>query len=225
VRYWHGFYYVEALNSNAYSCTGRTQAVAYGEAQSREALGGNGASLDLAGNFYLPAGWHASLIMQNFGFISWQKKTRLRQAQFSLLADNIEHLLEKNSDVDSVVSSSSSTTDIAGFRVNLPALLRLGLHHSTQYSIWTLEWQQSLTNALAAYSRWRLALATEQQLTGFLALRAGFFAGGSAKAGFSFGAGLTFGAFRWDVAMLAAEGPAPGSIKGLELAQSCSIGL
>lgn len=221
LKYVHGEYYSHILHSKARTITRLSSAEAAGELSMRTATGGNGISLDIGMTVIVNEKLHLSLCADNLlSSVNWNHNPQQALFDFELFAPEVGELLIQSDAVDSIFISNDSTFDIHAFSTTLPQSLRLGAMYKITRFVLTAELYQGFAKTAFTSTLPRMALGSEYTPAKWLRLRLGQTIGGEQFYMFSYGFGLVFGPFRWDISGRSIRGFPIGAAKGIGAATS-----
>jgi Family of unknown function (DUF5723)/F plasmid transfer operon, TraF, protein len=218
LKYLRGLGIERILENEGSVTTGEFGFQGDGQLAVQTASGGSGYAVDLGAAVKLSKAYTAGLCVKNIiSTITWDKTTEEHGFLFAF-----DTLTLDNMDQDFVVSDDYSIP-ISSFKTSLPPVASLGLAKTTGSIVWGLDWEQGLKSQPGTSTKPRLSAGVEWSPIGILPLRAGYSTGGSRNSGVSFGAGLAFAFFNFDVAAVAGSGGTMYSAKGITVAVSTGL--
>ncbi len=185
----------------------------------RTALGGSGFGLDVGAAYKLNDRYTVGLTFENLmGVINWNKNTEEHGYHFefdTLTIDNMED--------DSIVVDEDWSEEIAGFKTNLPVVLKAGIASTKGKLNWAVDYIQGFKTGAGVSTKSKIAIGAEYRLIGLLPLRAGYSVGGGHGPAVSGGLGLDFSLLYIDLAVSNHSFMSFNNAKGLHFAVATGI--
>jgi hypothetical protein len=180
--------------------------------------GGSGFALDLGVAVFFDRSWYFSGAWQNaYSKLIWDGETELRIFSFDM-EPTTAHGYADSTINDSLITSSDTTVAAESFSSDLPSTMKLGLAKQFPKFLVSLDWEQALESRPGTGVNPRVAAGVEYRPTNFLPLRAGMSTGGRQGSLYSFGFGLHFGSYHFDIAVANSGSPFPTHTKGARFA-------
>lgn len=218
-KYVRGLAIEEVLKLEGLAATYESGYAGEGQMIARTATGGAGYAVDLGAAFRLNNSYTAGVAIRNaFSSISWTNEPELHSYTFSFDTMTVDNMDED------YVTSEDTTAEIASFTTSLPRVLTLGIANTSGRLKWAIDWQQGFEDQRAGSStKPHLSVGAEWSLISLLPLRAGCATGGDGGSAFSFGSGLHFLGFYFDVAAVSGASFSAYSAKGTSVAVSTGL--
>lgn len=217
-HYLRGLAYQKILESDGGIVTTDTGFVGSGSMLMRTALGGSGYATDLGLSVRFEENWYFSAAWQNaFSKLTWNNETEEMLFTFDMQPITIEAMAD-SAESDSLVTSSDTTYSVDSFGSTLPSVFKLGLARKYHNMIWSVDWAQGFSDRPGLGVNPRISAGFEYKPIGFLPLRTGFGFGGDQGTVYSFGFGLHFGPFNFDLGLANSGSPLPSHTKGAKVA-------
>lgn len=162
--------------------------------------------------------WYFSAAWQNlYSKVKWNRDNEERLFTFEMDNVTVEAM------ADSTLSDSLVTTDeiryaVDDFSSTLPPVIKLGLAKEYDRMTWSVDWVQGLADRPGQGVNPRISAGFEYLPLKFLPLRTGFGFGGGQGSVYSFGFGLHFVPFNFDLGLAGLGTPWPAYTKGVKLA-------
>lgn len=222
-HYLRGLAYQKIVEAQGGVATTDTGFVGNGTMRMRTALGGSGLSFDAGLALRFNQSWYFSAAWQNlYSMLQWNSDTEETLYMFDMQPITIEGAADSTQS-DSLVTSSDSTYSVGAFKSDLAPTVRLGLAKRYRKLTWSLDWSQAIASRPGQGINPRLAGGIEYLPLNFLPLRAGAAFGGNKGSLYSFGFGLHFGPYNFDLGMANSGTPWPANTKGFELAVAMGL--
>jgi hypothetical protein len=217
-HYLRGIAYQKILESEGGVVTTDTGFVGDGRLLMRTARGGSGLAFDLGLAARFEDSWYFSAAWQNcFSKLFWNTKTEEMLYTFDMQPVTVESAADSLLN-DSLVTTADSTYSVDGFSSDLPSVIQLGLAKHYEKLTWSLDWSQSLASRPGHGINPRIAAGIEYRPATVIPLRAGMAFGGNQGSIYSFGFGLHFGPYNFDLGLANSGSPVPTDTKGARLA-------
>jgi len=217
-HYLRGIAYQKILESQGGVSTTDTGFVGSGSMTMRTALGGSGYAIDMGLAVRFLESWYFSAAWQNaYSKLIWNTDTEETYFMFDMQPITIESASDSTMS-DSLVTSSDTTYSVESFSSDLPSVVKLGLARQYKKLTWSIDWSQALTIRPGQGINPRIAAGLEYRFISQLPLRAGMALGGNLGSTYSFGFGLHFGPFNFDLGVANSGSPIPTDTKGAQLA-------
>ncbi len=217
-HYLRGLAYQKILESDGGVVTTDTGFVGSGSLLMRTALGGSGFATDLGVSVRFEENWYFSAAWQNaYSKLIWDNETEEMLFTFDMQPITIDAMAD-SAESDSLVTSSDTTYSVDAFGSTLPSVFKLGLARKYHNMIWSVDWAQGFANRPGQGVNPRISAGFEYKPLGFLPLRTGFGFGGDQGTVYSFGFGLHFGPFNFDLGLANSGSPLPSHTKGATVA-------
>lgn len=218
LHYLRGIAYQKILESDGGVVTTDTGFVGDGYLLMRTALGGSGFAADLGVSVRFEESWYFSAAWQNaYSKLIWNNDTEETLFSFDMQPITIDAMAD-SAESDSLVTSSDTTYSVDSFGSTLPSILKLGLARKYHNMIWSVDWVQGFSNRPGQGVNPRISAGFEYWPLGFLPLRTGFGFGGDQGTVYSFGFGLHFKPFNFDLGLANLGSPLPSHTKGAKVA-------
>jgi len=189
----------------------------------RSSLGGSGMAFDLGVAMVFAEKWVFSASWQNmYSRINWNRDNEEMLFTFHMDPINYDNLADEEIS-DSLVTSTDTTYDVAGFTSTLPSVIKLGISRSYKKLTWALDWEQGVSSGASQAVTPRIAAGLEYRLVGFFPVRIGTAFGGDRGTIYSTGFGFKFGPFRLDTAIANNGALNPGSTRGASFALAMGL--
>lgn len=218
VHYLRGIAYQKVIDSQGGVATTDTGFVGDGSLTMRTAMGGSGFAFDMGLAVRFKESWYFSAAWQNaYSKLMWNKDTEEILYTFNMLPVTVESASDSTLS-DSLVTTNDTTYSVAGFSSDLPSIVKLGLSKQYRNLTWAVDWSQALASRPGQGVNPRISAGVEYRPLNYLPLRAGMALGGNLGSTYSFGFGLHFSPFSFDLGMASSGSPWPSNTKGLQLA-------
>lgn len=217
-HYLRGFIYQKIVDSQGSISTTDTGFVGDAHMSVLSAEGGSGYAVDLGLAVRFDRTWHFSAAWQNaYSRLVWDKETEMKIYTFNMEPVTASDIADSAAS-DSLITSSDTTLAADPFSSDLPSTMRLGLAKEFKKFLFSFDWEQALEARPGTGVNPRLAGGLEYKPLKFLPLRAGMSTGGRQGSLYSFGFGLHFGPYHFDIAVANSGSPLPTHTKGARLA-------
>ena len=218
LHYLRGLAYQKILDSEGGIATTDTGFVGSGSMTMRTALGGSGFAFDMGLSVRFEESWYFSAVWQNtYSKLVWNKDPEISYFSFDMQPLTIEAASDSTLS-DSLKTSSDTTYAADNFSSDLPPMIKLGLAKHYNKLTWSFDWSQALATRPGQGVNPRVAAGLEYRPHKYFPLRVGMAFGGNQGSIYSFGFGLHFGPFNFDLGMANSGSPMPSSSKGTQLA-------
>ncbi len=213
VRYLRGLGYEEVTELNGQATTLVTGFEGQGCLTARTATGGSGYSVDLGSTLRLSKSYTVGVMLYNaVSHMRWNQGTKEHRYTFAF-----DTLTLANMDADSLINSTDTTVPINSFSTTLPAVIRVGLAHTTGKLLWAIDWEQGFERGAGTSATPRVSAGGEYRLIHFLPVRAGFGTGGRTGTTYAGGLGFDFSLVYLDIAVGNYSAASAASGKGLSV--------
>lgn len=217
-HYLRGIAYQKIIQSEGGVITTDTGFVGGGSMTMRTALGGSGMAFDAGLSVRFNQSWYFSAVWQNmYSKLVWNNETEEMFFTFNMEPITIEAASDSTLS-DSLVTSDDTTYSVESFPSDLPSMVNLGLAKQFRKLTLALEWSQALATRPGQGINPRIAAGVEYRPLKYFPFRAGMSLGGNRGSLYSFGLGMHFGPFNFDLAMANSGSPIPTNTKGAQLA-------
>ncbi|UCE67105.1 MAG: hypothetical protein JSU85_03575 [Candidatus Zixiibacteriota bacterium] len=217
-HYLRGFAYQKVIESEGSISTTDTGFVGDAHMTILSSLGGSGYALDLGLAVKFDRTWYFSAAWQNaYSRMIWDKDTEMMIYTFNMEPITAYDFSDSAAS-DSLITSSDTTVAADPFSSDLPSTMRLGLTKEFNQFLFSFDWEQALETRPGTGVNPRLAAGLEYKPLNFLPLRAGMSTGGRQGSLYSFGFGLHFGPYHFDIAVANSGSPFPTHTKGARFA-------
>ncbi len=218
IHYLRGIAYQKILESDGGVATTDTGFVGSGSLLMRTAMGGSGFASDLGLSVRFEESWYFSATWQNaYSKLIWNNETEEMLFTFDMQPITIDAMAD-SVESDSLVTSNDTTYSVDAFGSDLPSVIKLGLAKKYHNMIWSVDWMQGFANRPGQGVNPRISAGFEYKPLSFLPLRTGFGFGGDQGAVYSFGFGLHFKPFNFDLGLANSGSPLPSHTKGARVA-------
>jgi hypothetical protein len=218
VHYLRGLAYQKIIEAVGIVTTTDTGFVGDGHVSLLSSNGGSGVAIDLGVAVIFDRSWYFSGVWQNaYSKLIWNRETELRIVSFNM-EPTTAHAYGDSTINDSLITGRDTTVAAESFSSDLPSTMRLGLVKQFPKFLVSLDWEQALVSRPGTGVNPRVAAGIEYKPTNFLPLRAGMSTGGRQGSLYSYGLGLIFGPYHFDMAVANSGSPIPTSTKGARFA-------
>lgn len=218
LHYLRGFAYEKIVESEGSVSTTDTGFVGNAHMAVMSSRGGSGYAVDLGVAVKFGHTWNFSAAWQNaYSRLIWDKETEMTIYSFNMEPSTASDFADSAAS-DSLITSSDTTVTIDPFSSDLPSTMRLGLTKEFRQFLFSFDWEQALETRPGTGVNPRIAAGLEYKPLKFLPLRGGFSTGGRQGSLYSFGLGLHFGPYHFDLAVANSGSPFPTHTKGARLA-------
>jgi hypothetical protein len=217
LHYLRGLAYEKVVESEGGVVTTDSGFVGSGTLRMVTAMGGHGLAADIGLAVRFEENWYFSAAWQNlYSKMSWNHDNEEHLFMFDMEPVTVEAMADSALS-DSLVTSSDTSYAIGSFSSNMPPVIKLGLAREYDKMTWSVDWIQGLADRPGQGVNPRIAGGFEYRPLRFLPLRTGFGFGGGQGSVYSFGFGLHFVPFNFDLGLASFGTPWPASTKGLKL--------
>jgi hypothetical protein len=218
IHYLRGIAYQKILESEGGVATTDTGFVGSGRLLMRTAMGGSGFASDLGLSVRFEDSWYFSATWQNvYSKLVWNNETEEMLFTFDMQPVTIDAMAD-SVESDSLVSSNDTTYSVDSFGSDLPSVIKLGLAKEYHNMIWSVDWVQGFANRPGQGVNPSVCAGFEYKPLSFLPLRTGFGFGGDQGTIYSFGFGLHFKPFNFDLGLASSGSPLPSHTRGARAA-------
>jgi hypothetical protein len=218
LHYLRGFVYQKIVESEGSISTTDTGFVGDAHMSILSSKGGGGFAADLGVAVSFDHTWHFSAAWQNaFSRMSWNKDNEMKIYTFDMQPITASEFADSVAS-DSLISSSDTTVAADAITSDLPSTMKLGLTKEYNQFLFSFDWEQALETRPGTGVNPRIAAGVEYKPLNFLPLRAGMSTGGRQGSLYSFGLGLHFGPYHFDMAVANSGSPWPTNTKGARFA-------
>jgi hypothetical protein len=218
LHYIRGIAYQKIAESEGSISTTDTGFVGDAHMSLLSSTGGSGYAMDIGAAVRFGKDWYFSGIWQNlYSKLIWDKDTEMKIYTFNMEPTTASDFSDSAAS-DSLITSSDTTIATESFSSDLPATMKLGLAKKFSKILVLFDWEQALETRPGSGVNPRIATGVEYAPLDFLPLRAGFSTGGRQGSLYSFGFGLHFGPYHFDLALANSGSPFPANTKGARLA-------
>jgi hypothetical protein len=222
-HYLKGYAYAGISEARGGVVTTDTGFVGSGQMAFHTSKGGRGYTSDLGLAVRFDNDWFFSAVYQNLASkITWHKDNKEYLMWFDMRPITVEAMFDE-SQADSLMTSGDTSYACGTFSTKMTPTIRLGLARNWKQVTWSLDWEQSLFEGPGAGVTPRVATGLEYRPWPKLPLRAGMAFGGSQGSIYSFGLGVHFGSYEFEMSLANSGSILPGNSRGIRLALGMNL--